>query len=426
MADSCNRILANNSNLIPGGTVTVSAQRASTDIRLLSQSRTGGGRMAVTGPYTGAADTEIDIEVTESGTGALTASEPSLAGVGNGEIRITAMGVGAVAETFTFSLLDAGTPDVAGELEFFGVTLAARVPGASSNDLEVSVTRNLTDTPTQYSTLADTSAGEDTFDGPEWDWGQPPATGGNIPPGALRIRFNGFPTIHRAWKRWEAGRFIYRLDPPLPFDVPANTRVLSVSGDYTVALTDGIVVENYPGVVTIYDLVTAIEARSALATVRGAIALDTAPGGMAVTDIPLRTDAHALPINASVKSALFTGLDGITVASDAPTENLTLEYLGRATGGGDAWSVTGGVQGTLPNASTGVAYTSGKVGFTIPELTPPASTVARIAATVNLVSRDEGEGLPAICFKPLKLGVLASDKSVTFTYRRRPPADCVC
>lgn len=422
---SCNRILANHTNQVREAAIAVSAQRASTDLRLLAQNRSGGGRLALAGPYTGAADTDIDVEIV-SGSGALRASTPTINGVGNGTLAITALGVGAVPETYTFTLLDAGTPDVAAELDFFGVVLAARAAGAAGNALALTVTRNLTDTPLPYATLDPITAGTDTLDGPEWDWGQPPATGAGIPAGALRVRFERFPAVHRAWKVWDAGRFVYRLDPAPAFDIPADTRVLEVSGDYTLTLSDGVDTEVYPGVVTVYDFVTQIEARSALAEVRGIIARDTAPGGMAVTEIPLRTDAHALPVKSNVRSTAFRGLDDIVVAGTAPTENITLAFLGRSGGGGGAWSVTGGVSGALPNASTGVPYTHGPVSFTIPALAAPAGTAARISAVVSLTSRTEEEGLPAICFKPLRLGVAATDKSVTFTYRKRPPADCVC
>lgn len=422
---SCNRILANHTNQVRDAVIAVSAQRPSEDVRLVSQARAGGGRMTLAGPYTGAADTDVDVEIV-SGAGALRASAPTINGVGNGSLAITALGVGAVPELYTFTLLDAGTPDVAAELDFFGVVLAARAPGAAGNALALSVTRNLTDTPLPFATLDAITAGTDTFDGPEFDWGQPPATGAGIPAGALRIRFERFPTVHRAWKVWEGGRFVYRLDPAPPFDIPADTRVLEVSGDYTLDLTDGVATEVYTGVVTVYDFAAQIEARSALVAVRGAIARDTAPGGMAVTDIPLRTDAHALPAKSTVRAAAFRGLDNIVVDPGAPTENLTLSFVGRTATGGGAWSVSGGVSGALPNASTGVPYAHGPVSFTIPALAAPPGTTARISAVVTLASRTDEEGLPAICFKPLRLGVAATDKSVTFTYRRRPPADCVC
>jgi hypothetical protein len=414
---SVNRILANHANLVREAAIVASAQRASTDVRLMQQARNGGGRLVIGGAYTGAADTEIDVEVVSGTGGELTASAPVIAGVGNGTLTVSAIDPAAEPETLTVSLLDAGTQPEPALLEFFGATLAARTPGAGSNALALSVTRNLTTTPMQYATLAPIAAGTDRFEGPQFDWGQPPATDAGIPAAALRIQFAGFPTVHRAWKTWESGRFIYRIDPAAPYDIPENTRLLSVAGDYTLTLTDGVVTETYTAV-TIYDFLSQVEARSALATVRGVVAADRAPGGMAVTDIPLRTDAHALPPTGG-------RVEIVSVAPSAATENITLTHLGTA-GGGRTWSVEGGVSGTLPNATTGVLYTHGPVSFRVPDADPAAAAGGRISAVVQLTTREDGEGIPSICFKPLALGAAASDKTVTFTYRVRPPADCYC
>ena len=424
---SCNRILANNSNLAREALITASAQRPSTDIRLISSARTGGGRIVAQGSYTGAADTDIEVEVLTGTGGELTASTPIIDGVGSGALTITAIAPSAQPETLTFALLDAGSPPEPAELEFYGVTLTAVTPGAAGNALSLSVVRNLTSAPLQYATLERIAAGTDTLDGAEWDWGQPPATAAGIPAGALRIQFEGFPQIHRAWKVWDGGRFKYRIDPAVGWDIPADTRILAVTGDYTLTLTDGAAPETYHAV-TLYDFLTAVEARSALAQVRGVVVRDTAPGGMAVTDIPLRTDAHALPAKMSVRSPHARQLADITVSPSAPTENITITRLPRTVGTGEAWSVRGGVSGDLPNASTGALYTAGPVQFRIPPI-PSAGAAqagARISATVHLTSRAEDEGDPALCFKPLVLGAAASDKSVTFTYRRRPPAECAC
>jgi hypothetical protein len=267
----------------------------------------------------------------------------------------------------------------------------------------------------QYATIEPIAAGTDSLEGPQWDWGQPAATDAGIPDAALRVQFEGFPAVHRAWKTWEGGRFVYRLDPATAYEIPADVRLLQVAGDYALSLTDGVSTELYTAV-TIYEFLAQVEARSALARVRGLVARDTAPGGMAVTDIPLRTDAHALPATGGV-------VEVVSVASVAPTENLVLTYAGQSVA--PLWTVRGGVSGELPAAVAGELYTSGPVQFRIPL---PASNAdgARISALVQLASREADEGLPALCFKPLTLGAAATDKSITFTYRKRPPADCVC
>ena len=414
MSISVNRILSNKHNRVSAATLTASAQRASDDVRLVAQSRQGGGRLVVSGSYTGAADAVVDVEVVSGSGGALTPSAPVIRGVGNGVLSIDALSPAAVPEELTFALLDAGTEPVPASLEFYGAALVARAAGAAGNALSLSVTRNLTLTPMQYATIEPIAAGTDSLEGPQWDWGQPAATDAGIPDAALRVQFEGFPAVHRAWKTWEGGRFVYRLDPATAYEIPADVRLLQVAGDYALSLTDGVSTEAYAAV-TIYDFLAQVEARSALARVRGLVARDTAPGGMAVTDIPLRTDAHALPATGGV-------VEVVEVAPTAPTENLTLTYAGQGAG---LWSVRGGVSGELPAAVAGDLYTSGPVRFRIPL---PASNAegARISSVVSLVAREEDEGLPGLCFKPLMLGAAATDKSITFTYRKRPPADCVC
>lgn len=411
---SVNRILCNRDSRVAAATLAASAQRASEDVRLVAQSRQGGGRLVVSGSYTGAADTTVDVEVLAGSGGGLTASASVIRGVGNGVLSIDALAVSAVPESLTFALLDAGSEPVPAALEFYGVALTARATGTAGNALALSVTRNLTIAPMQYSTIESIAAGTDSLEGPQWDWGQPTATDAGVPAGALRVQFEGFPTVHRAWKTWEAGRFVYRLDPATAYEIPVDVRVLQVSGDYTLALTDGVSTETYAAV-TIYDFVSQVEARSALARVRGLVARDTAPGGMAVTDVPLRTDAHALPATGGV-------VEVVSVSPTAPTENITLAYAGQ---GANLWAVSGGVSGTLPAAVAGDLYTHGPVQFRLPAPVLSADG-ARISAIVNLTSRAVDEGLPALCFKPLVLGAAASDKSITFTYRIRPPADCVC
>lgn len=383
-------------------------------MRLIAQSRQGGGRLVVSGSYTGAADTVVDVEVVSGSGGALTASAPVVRGVGNGVLSIDALAPAAVPESLTFALLDAGTAPVPAALEFYGAALAARAEGAGGNALSLAVTRNITLTPMPYATIESIAAGTDSLEGPQWDWGQPAATDAGIPDAALRVQFAGYPTVPPGVEGLEGGRFVYRIDPATAYEIPADVQIHAVSGDYTLTLTDGVTTEAYTAV-TIYDFLAAVDARSALARVRGTLARDTAPGGMAVTDIPLRTDAHALP-------ATGGAVEVVSVSPSAPTELLTLTYAGQGAG---LWAVRGGVSGELPAAVAGELYTYGPVGFRIPL---PASNAAgaRISATVQLTTREEGEGLPALCFKPLMLGAAATDKTITFTYRSRPPADCVC
>lgn len=420
------RIIGNHANLARSAAVAAivaSAQRASTQILTTARARRGNGGMVLAGPYTGAADSVVDVEVLGGPDGEVRATAPVVAGVGNGTLEVQSLEVGAVPQTLRFTLLSAGTQPVPAMLDFFGVQLAARAVGAAGNALELSVTRSLTYTDLPYATLQALPVGAASFDGPEFDWGQPAATAADIPAAALRIAFAGLPTVHRAWKSWDKGKFAYKIDPPLVYQVPENTRVRAVAGDYTISVTDGVDTETYTAV-TMYEFLAQVQARSALLQVLGVVAEDRTPGGQAVTDIPLRTDAHALPVIASTtrRATMQVG----AVASGAATENITVTCMGRADGGEQMWSVSGGVSGQLPAAYTGRPYTLGPVDFTIPTITVPVALGAAITGRFTPTSRATGEGLPAICFKPLLLGVAATDKEVTYVYRKRPPADCSC
>lgn len=417
------RILGNAHNKVRAALITASAQRPSTQMHLLSQNRAGNGSMGLSGAYTGGADSVVDVEVLGGPDGDMRTSSPVLQGVGNGTVEVQSIDVGAVPQTLRFTLLDAGEASTPAMLDFFGVQLAARAAGADGNNIELTVTRSLSYTDLPYSTLDAIGSGTASFEGPQFDWGQPPGNGAEVPVGALRIAFAGIPQVLRAWKTWDKGRFTYRVDPAPAYDVPANTRVRAVTGSYTLEVTDGTDTETYIAT-TMFEFLSQVQARSALLQVLGVVAEDRAPGGQAVTDIPLRTDAHALPVIASVTrpQTMVVG----AVSPSAPTENITVICEGRATGGAQYWSVKGGVSGQLPAAYTGVPYTAGPVAFTIPAPTMAVSEGASITPRFVPTTRTTGEGLPAICFKPVLLGIAATDKEVTFEWKKRPPADCSC
>ncbi len=227
---SVNRILANHDNAAAVAAIAASEQRASADIRLIEQRRAGGGRMTLAGSYAGEADSTVEVEILDGAGTSLRTSAPVVNGVGNGQLTITALDIGALPETLTFTLADVGHPAEFAALDFFGVQLAACAPGEAGNALSIEVTRSLSTAPMPYTTLETIAAGSVELEGAAWHWGQPPGVGTGIPPTALRVRFEGFPQVHRTWKTWRDGAFVFHLDPAPAWDIPANTRVLAVSG----------------------------------------------------------------------------------------------------------------------------------------------------------------------------------------------------
>lgn len=414
------RIIGNGNNALAAAALSASAQLPSTDLRPVSSARQGHGQVTLTGSYTGAADSRVEVEIL-SGTGtALRPSLPVLTGVGSGTLAALTLSPGAVPETLSLRLVTAGAAAVPAELPFFGAVLVAALAGPDGNELTLEITRDLTLTPTAYSTLSEIAPRTANLEGAQWDWGAVPAPDRRIPETAPRLALDGHPQVHRHWRTWEVDKWVYHLDPAPQAAVAPGTRVMAVSGDYTLTLSDGTDTEIYTAV-TVWEALTQIQARSALVTVSGVVAEDRAPGGMAVTDIPLRTDAYAMAVDAQISSAYgIKRLDGVSVEPDAGTEIVTIERL--ASG---LWSVSGAVSGDLGEAQTGVAYSGAVCGFTIPAAEVPVEKLGEISARVRLESREAEEVIPGICVYPVR-GAAATPKTVTFTYQRRPPATCDC
>ena len=418
---SVHRFVANNRSALSAAVLSATNVRPSNDIRRVSSVAEGYGRFVVEGPYTGQEDTDIEVEVTSDAiVGPVNVSEPVFSGVGSGSLTVLSVDGGASPETVRFTLANKGEPSDPAILPFFGVTLVSLKPGAAGNTTTITVTRNLTYTDLPFSTLVDLAAGTAQFEGSEWDFGAAAGSGGDIPSAALRMAFEGYPQVHRYWKEWATGDWIYHIDPAPNWDIPRDTKVQEVTGTYTVTVSDGVTTENYTAI-TVFDFLKEVETRSELIEIEGVVVRDRSPGGMAVTDIPLRTDAHVLPASMTVRSDLAQPLTDIEVTNPAaPTENLSIVYRGQ-----DRWDVTGGVSGELLPATTNALYTDGSVQFRIPRLKAPPAESQEINAQFRPTSRGE-DGIPEVCFKPLKLGDKAKSKTITFTYQKKPERDCSC
>jgi hypothetical protein len=416
------RLLANHANAVVGATLTASTHRPSTDLRLTAQTRQGRGALTLTGPFTGASDRALEVEILNGAGAGLRPAVPVISGVGNGALTVTAIDLGAVPETVVFRLASAGAPAVRAELPFFGVTLLARTAGTAGNALTLTVARQLTLSAPVAATTAALPSGTAELPDARWDIGATASPDGSVPLDAPRLVFDGFPTIHRQYRQWSAGRWSLQLDPALPDAIPSEVPIRTVSGDYLLTLTDGGVTETYLAV-TLYEFLAALSARSALVEVVGTVVADTAPGGMAVTDLPLRTDAYALPVIAAINGVGGARrLDAVEVDPAAVSENILITNQG----GGDRWSVVGGASGPLAEAVTGVPYTAAPVAFTIPAGTPSTAAGARITAKIELVPRPDAAATPAVCLRPLQRGAKAAAKNVSYRYTARPPTACDC
>ena len=426
---SVQRFFSGHDNLARSALLAASSVRASTAIERVAASRAGGGRARLAGSYTGHEAAAVDVEIVAAG-GVPRASVPQFTGVGNGQLAVQSVGAAAPLQSITLTLADLGVPTATAGLDVREVRIRAKVAGSAGNSLRITVVPQTVRTATAWALLADWSAGSAVQTGPQWDFGGLPLSPKDELDGnSGRIAFGFDPQVYRPWRKFKDGQWQHGLSPPLERSVAAGTPVYAVTGGYLVTVTDGVATETFgdtaatpvpqPAIVTFYDLLSALAA-SSLVEVAGVVAMDRAAGGQAAIDVPLRTSAWLLALGGKVRLA------DVGVPANAPTQTLTLRCTNADTVGAERWSVAGDVSGTLAPAATGVPYVSAAAHFTLPRIDPAALGSGLWSVKLGLAQRPDDAGVPSICLRPVRLGVNAAPKTVTFEYRKRPPADCNC
>lgn len=424
---SVQRYLSGRHNLARTAALVASSVRASTAIERTSAVRAGGGRVLLSGAYTGHEAAQVDVEIVSSG-GVPRASVPQFVGVGNGQLAVQDVDVGAAQQTFTLTLADLGVPTASAALDVREVRIRAKTPGAVGNDLRITVQPQLVRSATAWALLSDWAAGTATQQGPQWDFGGLPlSAAGELDAAGSRIQFGFDPQVYRPYRVFKDGAWRFGVSPELQRSVATGTQVFTVTGGYVITVTDGTTTETYgdteapipqPPVVSFHDLLVAL-ADSALVEVAGVVVADRTIGGQAAIDVPLRTSAWLLSL-AGVK------LEGVAVPADAPTQAITVRCVNADVAGQERWSVVGDVSGTLAQATTGTPYTSLAALFTVPVITPSGLGSGNWSFKYAPVDRAEGVGLPSVCVRPFRFGANARPLTVTFRYSKRPPADCKC
>lgn len=425
---SVQRYLSGRHNLARTAALVASSVRASTAIERTSAVRAGGGRVLLSGAYTGHEAAQVDVEIVAAG-GVPRASVPQFVGVGNGQLAVQDVDIGADEQTFTLTLADLGVPTASAALDVREVRIRAKTPGAVGNDLRITVQPQLVRTATAWALLSDWAAGTATQQGPQWDFGGLPlSAAGELDAAGSRIQFGFDPQVYRPYRVFKDGAWRFGVSPELQRSVAMGTQVFTVTGGYVITVTDGTTTETYgdteapmpqPPVVSFHDLLVAL-ADSALVEVAGVVVADRTIGGQAAIDVPLRTSAWLLALSGVVK------LEGVAVPADAPTQAITVRCVNADVAGQERWSVVGDVSGTLAQATTGTPYTSLAALFTVPVIPPSGQGNGTWSFKFTPIDRAEGVGLPSVCVRPFRFGANARPLTVTFRYSKRPPADCKC
>lgn len=422
------RLLAQVNNSVPAASVLASSIKAAlyTVYRQQTQ-RVGNGQVIVSGGYTGANDATFEIEIRPANGTAARVSKPLFAGAGNGPITQPTAANGTVSQAITATLVDLGTDTTIATAILYGdIQLRAKASGHAGNSLRLTVAPALTITGTQGALSFALNKDTQEWTDQRHDFGAVALNpDGTLPSTAPRLTFAGDQSrVYRHYKRWDGTQWQYGVSPKLAADYAPQSIVQTVGGTYTIAVTDGVATESYPGLTTLYSLLNALSA-SELVEVVGIAANDAKPNGMAAVDIPFRTVAFALPVIKSDPKRL-PNLIGVSVSSNAPTETVTVRCVQNTPVGGESWSVVSQSSGALPNAQTGVDYdASPYVQFKIPIIPLDSEPMSgRMAITDQRYQKKDG--IPAICLYRPQLGAKASTRTLTLVWTPRPQSDCNC
>jgi hypothetical protein len=435
-------ILANNRNVINESTnISASSVKAVLNaVRRLPTTRIGNGFATLSGNYTGQVDAIYDVEIVNEIATQPLISAPSFFGQGNGQM--TAVSFTGAAQTFVVELTDLGTALVSAGANVESVKIVARVPGAAGNAIKLEVSEaGLTFTETPFSLISDLKSGAKSGTSNAFDW-QSAVVGPDkvIPSTAKRVAFGSDRSnIYYQYKTFDKSAWTYNFEPAIARDVSKGTPVYFVTGGRTVTITDGTTTETFTNIVSIFDLLNAIQTGSALVKVEGVVANDRRPGGQGVKELTLRTQAY-LAENGGTGSAFAKGFEEVAVNVNAFTETIEARCYAVSTAqaanaslGHELWELRGSLSGLLrADLATDETYTepSGRFTLKIPKKLPPGFGVprGRFSVTgINYVTRQNPSAqFPPICTVAMNLGPNAVDQQITLRYRQRPSAGCDC
>ena len=422
-------LTSNTSQLYGAATLTATNVVASSAFGA-SRDADGGGSVALTGSYTGAADATFEVEITSTSIpGDPQLSAPAFVGVGNGVLSgLSATGI--AAQRFTVTVADLGTVTRSAWAILGPGTVQARVSGTGANTYTLHVDQSgIAATATDYAVQRALSEGVDTYTSEHYNFGGPLLDpDGMVPTDAPRIRFGDAIEVYRHWReRRPGGGYQYRFSPAPPRDVPVGTRVYTITGDREVTLYDGAtLLETYTSVTTLYSLLTQIQAGTEIEYV-GAIANDRLPGGMGSDDLDVYTASYVAGSTRDGTRFVQQAEITLTVDTAAPSERLTVTCIGAPIVGAEIWEVRGDISGRLADAITGTTYDDGGYAFTIPvALQPGVIPDGDKAAYLELLTRGPQEVEPVLCVQNFVLGAEARQMTYEFVWTARPADDCDC
>jgi hypothetical protein len=438
---STQRYLANHRNQFNGAILSANSVMPVADAVLsLPKARLGSAIAALSGTYTGQEESLFEVEMLDSSVTVPLISQPVFTGAGSG--AISGISFAGTAQSFTVKLADLGQILTAAGTDLEGATIVARTPGAAGNAIYLHVDLStLTYSATNFSLLRPLAAGSNGIEGAEYDWDtKVMGADDQIPALAHRIVFGeDTSTVYTQYKAYKDGKWLYHFEPAIKAEIPTGAKIRFVTGGRTITLSNGAITEPYASIVTLYDLLSALQTSSALVKVDGVVANDRAPGGMASRDLQTRTDAHCLPptyegsqFARGAMQAYYANANAATELVEARCWAVSSKDSPQAGTGRELWQIKGSVSGVVESAyQTGALYAGADFGFQIPVKLPDGFGVPRGRFSVTNISYvgrsgDPAPEAPPICVSSMALGPDAYDQQLTLVYTKRPSGECNC
>lgn len=391
---------------------------------------TGFGVARLSGPYTGADDATIEVEITNDVGTNPRVTEPVFRGVGNGTFNGLTVDPGASAQDYTFTLIDLGQDILTARLELdTGQILESTVTGDAGNATTITVDESALVVGDPVASLPDAwTGGADSQAGDKWNFGAVPLTAdGKIPSDAPRFRIGYDPTVYVHYSAVEDGETRYFLSPAPADDLPEQSPVRPVTGTYTVTVQRGATTRTYPLIRTRFGWLNEQQNdNQRLLQAITPIVRDTAPGGIGAMDLNLRTLSY---IESVESDSSIPVPDDLSVSTSAATQLISVIARDVEIPGLEQYDVVSSVTGSLGIARAGQSFTSSVVDFTMPA--PSVSAVNPANCSIpKLISQDYQSdpetGRPVACLSRQVLGANARSKIFTLTYTAKPAAECEC
>jgi hypothetical protein len=379
--------------------------------------KSGFGTVSLSGEWRGKKDGIIEVSIIENqGSGYRFIQNKKYIGTGNGDIEVSFNDF-IEPQSITLSCVKNASNREFASIEFLGVELKAKASGKNGNRISINSTQQIALTKSPFSLLEDLNVGENDHVNDEWNFGGlMMSNDGLIPSDTVRFCIGNDKTVYRQYRTWENNEWHYKITPPPRRNYSSGELIYYVNGNYHVEITDGIIGESHYGI-TAFDIFSSIQATSNICRLDGRLQKDLSPNGIGLLDFPFKTNPYYLK-----QELIGENTKPITelVIKTRVSEKLSIVCVENTVTGKEQWRVSGMVHGTMGMVQTGAFFNGLHYQFQMPDFQPEKQKATGVFGhKFEPVDRTDDETSGDACLLGFTLGTHASDKEITFVYKKR-------